>query len=190
MMKVRPHLSCSSRRSMAMLLKLQIPVPIPTAEVDAVSRRARSRWIEQDSGTVAAQSSAESLRARSPSPTEGTVYAGGAAASAIGNNSPAEQSRIVAGVNDDHRTSCNACGMGIKGTRYECVNCPTLPASYNLVSKLAIHTYLRMLMRSAPRAKCALFACMTPYTPSSASIDLYPTSSAPYRRPSLSCPSF
>lgn len=135
-----------------------------------MSRRARSRWVEQDAGTIAAQSTADSLRARSPSPTDGTVYAGEVAADERDASS-------------DHLIACSACGINIRRIRFECVNCPTLPSAYSLVR---FEQYLAD--NSARRAKYAPFACTTPCTRSSASIGPSRPHCA-FHLPSLSYPS-
>jgi hypothetical protein len=97
-------------------------VPLPVSQVNAVSRRARDRWITQDSSTVTAVSPVET-DFRSPSPTNETVYAGGT-----------RRRPEVPQVSLDHGCLCDGCGVEIAGKRYQCANCPSLPKAYSLVS--------------------------------------------------------
>lgn len=110
----------------------KIPLPLANNEVEAVSRRARDRWYQQDSNTVAA-ASIHPGSSRSSSPTNETVYAGGTRHSG---SSPVPPPRIDTARDAlDHQIRCNNCNEWIMGKRYQCANCPSDPVAYNLVSK-------------------------------------------------------
>jgi hypothetical protein len=133
-------------------LKLtQIPVPLASNEVEVVSRRARDRWFQQDSSTVAA---APSSRSSSPTIEAETVYAPALRSSVRGGQSPslgqrASQGRTtprtapVVGIRDglDHNARCANCNEWIMGRRFQCANCPSDPVPYNLCSICELRSY-------------------------------------------------
>jgi hypothetical protein len=110
----------------------QIPVPLANSEIAAVSRRARDRWLQQDSSAV----TANGARSRSQSPTNETIYAGGGGTIRSGGSRPASRPPQRNAPRDalDHGCRCNNCNEWIMGRRYQCANCPSEPESFNLVS--------------------------------------------------------
>jgi hypothetical protein len=134
-------------------IMMKIPIPLASAEVEAVSRRARDRWFQQDSTTVAAAGVGVGVRAgapssRSSSPTNETVYAAATsrgidAASAATNEVQTIQTAQAAQVVSitardalDHGCRCRNCNEWIMGKRFQCANCPSEPEPYNLVRGL------------------------------------------------------
>ena len=111
-------------------IMMKIPMPLDSAEVEAVSRRARDRWFAQDLSTVAAdnRTASTSRSSRSSSPTNETVYGGGS------RDGPSRIANTAAGDALDHGCRCSNCDEWIMGRRYQCANCPSDPAAYNLVS--------------------------------------------------------
>jgi hypothetical protein len=110
----------------------QIPVPLANSEIAAVSRRARDRWLQQDSSAV----TAGDARSRSQSPTNETIYAGGGGTIRSGGSRPAPRPPQRNAPRDalDHGCRCNNCNEWIMGRRYQCANCPSEPESFNLAS--------------------------------------------------------
>lgn len=125
--------------------RCQIPIPLASAEVELVSRRARDRWFQQDSTTVAASFSPDpGASSRSSSPTNETIYAGTTTPAANGNTTPVSNGgttgvlprpvlNIVTRDALDHGARCGSCNEWIMGKRFQCANCPSDPVPYNLV---------------------------------------------------------
>ena len=109
-------------------------MPLANSEIAAVSRRARDRWLQQDSSAVTANGS----RSRSQSPTNETIYAGGGGTIRSGGSRPAPRPPQRNAPRDalDHGCRCNNCNEWIMGRRYQCANCPSEPESFNLASHL------------------------------------------------------
>lgn len=107
-------------------------MPLANSEIAAVSRRARDRWLQQDSSAV----TANGARSRSQSPTNETIYAGGGGTIRSGGSRPAPRppQRNAPRGALDHGCRCNNCNEWIMGRRYQCANCPSEPESFNLVS--------------------------------------------------------
>ncbi|BEJ13657.1 hypothetical protein CspHIS471_0308310 [Cutaneotrichosporon sp. HIS471] len=132
-------------------IMMKIPVPLASSEVEVVSRRARDRWFQQDSSTVAATPSS---RSSSPTIEVETVYAPAFRTSVRG-PSPASgpprtnQGRTtpraapVVGIGDglDHNARCANCNEWIMGRRFQCANCPSDPIPYNLCSICELRSY-------------------------------------------------
>ncbi|WWC64178.1 uncharacterized protein I303_106786 [Kwoniella dejecticola CBS 10117] len=123
-------------------IMMKIPVPISSHEVDAVSRRARDRWLQQDrtvavSGPDPFQDDAGGS-SRSSSPTNDTVYAPTA-----DRNGAATQQVIGVTTPDalDHGMKCGNCHQWIMGRRYQCANCPSEPEGFNLCSICELRSY-------------------------------------------------
>ena len=121
---------------------MKIPLPLGHNEVEAVSRRARDRWIQRDSTAVAEASRAGSIRVpslRSPSPTGETVYAGSQGRQVPNGYHPPSQVNVSANIALagrqalDHRIKCSECHEWIVGQRYQCANCTSEPEAFNLV---------------------------------------------------------
>jgi hypothetical protein len=128
---------------------IQIPVPLANNEIAAVSRRARDRWLQQDSTALTANGRA---RSRSQSPTNETIYAGGGGGTIRSSGSrpvPRALQRTAPRDALDHGCRCNNCNEWIMGRRYQCANCPSDPESFNLVS----HPKSQILMYSALYAR-------------------------------------
>ncbi|KAF8757912.1 Zinc-binding domain, present in Dystrophin, CREB-binding protein [Rhizoctonia solani] len=89
-----------------------IPYPLDKREVNDASRRALDLWDSRDGPALGVQ------RPR---------------ANSVGSN----QARTVLGTANkdvaiDHHILCKGCGVSIRGVRYQCATCPSLPTSYNL----------------------------------------------------------
>lgn len=136
-------------------IMMKIPIPLATAEVEAVSRRARDRWFQQDSSTVAAAATT-SMSSRSSSPTidTETVYAPGggrglghvsgrgSTPSATSATSGTTRATVLTIRDDlDHNARCANCNEWIMGRRYQCANCPSDPHPYNLCSICELRSY-------------------------------------------------
>jgi hypothetical protein len=114
-------------------------VPLANSEIAAVSRRARDRWLQQDSSAV----TANGARSRSQSPTNETIYAGGGGGTIrSGGSRPRARIQQRDAPRDplDHGCRCNNCNEWIMGRRYQCANCPSEPESFNLVSPTTLWT--------------------------------------------------
>ncbi|GMK56642.1 hypothetical protein CspeluHIS016_0304820 [Cutaneotrichosporon spelunceum] len=132
-------------------IMMKIPVPLASSEVEVVSRRARDRWFQQDSSTVAA---APSSRSSSPTIEAETVYAPAFRTSVRGPSSvsgPPRPNQVrttpraapVVGIHDglDHNARCANCNEWIMGRRFQCANCPSDPVPYNLCSICELRSY-------------------------------------------------
>lgn len=191
-------------------IMMKIPIPLASAEVEAVSRRARDRWFQQDSTTVAAAGvgvgagvRAGAPSSRSSSPTNDTVYAAATsrgidAASAATNGVQTSQTAQAAQVVNitardalDHGCRCRNCNEWIMGKRFQCANCPSEPEPYNLVRGLqtsrTVYQPCSALTRppSAPSASSGRTGSTTPATCSSS---LTAPSTSPSNRPVRSYP--
>nr|XP_019047774.1 hypothetical protein I302_04391 [Kwoniella bestiolae CBS 10118]OCF26704.1 hypothetical protein I302_04391 [Kwoniella bestiolae CBS 10118] len=120
-------------------IMMKIPVPISSTQVDAVSRRARDRWFQQDrtvaAGTISGDGEASS---RSSSPTNDTVYA------PTTNRDRLQTPPTVAITTRDaldHALRCGNCNEWIMGRRFQCANCPSDPEGYNLCSICELRSY-------------------------------------------------
>jgi hypothetical protein len=110
-------------------------VPLANSEIAAVSRRARDRWLQQDSTVLTTNGHA---RSRSPSPTNETIYAGGTIRSGHSRPRPAIRTPRTPTPGDamDHGCRCDNCNEWIMGRRFQCANCPSEPKAFNLVSQI------------------------------------------------------
>jgi len=101
-------------------IMLKIPMPLDMNEVQRVSQRAHGLRHGRDRADLRGISP---LTRSSPSSISsvslGTVM--------YPNEGAAEGEDYV------HLQVCNSCGEPIVGIRYQCLNCPSLPNSYNLV---------------------------------------------------------
>ncbi|KAJ1306894.1 hypothetical protein OPQ81_007879 [Rhizoctonia solani] len=93
-------------------IMIKIPYPLDKREVNDASRRALDLWDSRDGPALGVQ------RPR---------------ANSVGSN----QARTVLGTANqdlamDHHILCKGCGVSIRGVRYQCATCPSLPTSYNL----------------------------------------------------------
>ncbi|EUC59772.1 PB1 domain protein [Rhizoctonia solani AG-3 Rhs1AP] len=93
-------------------IMIKIPYPLDKREVSDASRRALDLWDSRDGPALGVQ------RPR---------------ANSVGSN----QARTVLGaankdVSIDHHILCKGCCVSIRGVRYQCATCPSLPTSYNL----------------------------------------------------------
>ncbi|CAE6350151.1 unnamed protein product [Rhizoctonia solani] len=91
---------------------IRIPYPLDKREVNDASRRALDLWDSRDGPALGVQ------RPR---------------ANSVGSN----QARTVLGTANkeaaiDHHILCKGCGVSIRGVRYQCATCLSLPTSYNL----------------------------------------------------------
>ncbi|OWZ68671.1 hypothetical protein AYX14_00879 [Cryptococcus neoformans] len=131
-------------------IMMKIPVPLPTSEVEAVSRRARDRWFQQDrtvatsGGDPLVSSLSQPYHSRSSSPIgdNSTLYA--PTATRVRNASPLPPSQIVnVSQRDalDHGVRCGNCNEWIMGRRYQCANCPSDPVGFNLCSICELRSY-------------------------------------------------
>jgi len=95
-------------------IMIKIPFPLDSTEVAFASRRARVLWSERDAATIDATT--KHVTPHSLSNSIASRRAGGG------------------GLMDplDHLIECNRCNRDIVGVRYQCVNCPSSPVSYNL----------------------------------------------------------
>ncbi|RXK37138.1 hypothetical protein M231_05589 [Tremella mesenterica] len=127
-------------------IMMKIPLPLASSEVEAVSRRARDRWFQQDSSAVAAQrsDSTTSTSSRSPSPTNETVY-GGISNNVMDRNGlnglNGNEGRSSARDVLDHGCRCSNCNEWILGRRYQCANCPSELTAFNLCSICELRSY-------------------------------------------------
>ncbi|WOO83671.1 ZZ-type zinc finger domain-containing protein [Vanrija pseudolonga] len=140
-------------------IMMKIPIPLASSEVEAVSRRARDRWFQQDSSTVARRTPGGSTASRSSSPSVDTetVYAptrrsarsvSTAARLPVlpnsGRGTPSvTRQQVAARPRDDldHNARCANCNEWIMGRRYQCANCPSDPEPYNLCSICELRSY-------------------------------------------------
>ncbi|ODN91441.1 hypothetical protein L198_05957 [Cryptococcus wingfieldii CBS 7118] len=125
-------------------IMMKIPVPLPSSEVEAVSRRARDRWFQQDRtvATSAATPFEPSSRSSSPSGDHSTVYA--PTATRDRGPSPIPPSQIINVTQRDaldHGIRCGNCTEWIMGRRYQCAGCPSDPAGFNLCSICELRSY-------------------------------------------------
>ncbi|WRT68905.1 uncharacterized protein IL334_005887 [Kwoniella shivajii] len=128
-------------------IMMKIPVPISSNEVDAVSRKARERWFQQDRSMTNNNlnpfaDDGETTSSRSSSPTNNTIYA----PTSVRNRDPSPvPPRQVVNVTTrdalDHNLRCGNCNEWIMGRRYQCANCPSDPQGYNLCSICELRSY-------------------------------------------------
>ncbi|KAH9967512.1 hypothetical protein BC827DRAFT_1174689 [Russula dissimulans] len=109
-------------------IMLKIPMPLNMHEVQRVSQRAHGLRHGRDRADLRGISP---LTRSSPSSISsvsvGTVM--------YSNGSAAEGEDYV------HLQTCNSCGEHIVGIRYQCLNCPSLPDSFNLCSDCEVKSY-------------------------------------------------
>ncbi len=131
MMKVCQCQDISSGGLCSLTCIPQIPLPLASSEVEFVSRRARDRWTQRDFTAVSGGIETPITRtpARSPSPTNETVYGGGGQVA-----SGRTTANVMVRDSLDHGVQCRGCNEWIMGRRYQCANCPSEPVPYNLVS--------------------------------------------------------
>ncbi|WVO22726.1 uncharacterized protein IAS62_004060 [Cryptococcus decagattii] len=130
-------------------IMMKIPVPLPTSEIEAVSRRARDRWFQQDrtvatSGGDPISSLSRSYHSRSSSPAgdNSTLYAPTAIRARDPSPSPSSQTVNVSQRDAlDHGVRCGNCNEWIMGRRYQCANCPSDPVGFNLCSICELRSY-------------------------------------------------
>ncbi|WWC91357.1 uncharacterized protein L201_006300 [Kwoniella dendrophila CBS 6074] len=127
-------------------IMMKIPVPISSHEVDAVSRRARDRWFQQDRTVTASISSPfvgdGETSSRSSSPTNDTVYAPTTSRHRDVAAPPPQQIINVTSRDAlDHNLKCGNCTEWIMGRRFQCANCPSDPEGYNLCSICELRSY-------------------------------------------------
>ncbi|KAK8843444.1 hypothetical protein IAR55_007101 [Kwoniella newhampshirensis] len=128
-------------------IMMKIPLPLPSSEVEAVSRRARDRWFQQDRTVAVGRRSTgnDATSSRSSSPTNETVYAPTATASRHSGPAPNVPPSQVVYVTTrdalDHGVRCGNCREWIMGRRYQCANCPSDPEGYNLCSICELRSY-------------------------------------------------
>ncbi|WVO18309.1 hypothetical protein L204_106024 [Cryptococcus depauperatus] len=124
-------------------IMMKIPVPLPSSEIEAVSRRARDRWIQQDRTVATAGFHQHTLFTRSPSPSgdTSTLYAPTAGRRAASPLPPSQIIHITTRDVLDHGVRCGNCSEWIVGKRYQCANCPSDPVGFNLCSICELRSY-------------------------------------------------
>ena len=109
---------------------LKIPLPLPSHKLDQISERARDMWLHEDP-TLLMRGDLSTHPTRSPSPDNETIYGGAVPPPRVANpgkKRPRRKDTL------DHGLACRGCDNGIRGRRFQCLNCPSDPTGYNLVS--------------------------------------------------------
>jgi hypothetical protein len=123
-----------SRRGSSLIGRLlQIPLPLPSHSLHQLADRARHMWLHQDSVLLAnGEFPGQQDRRRAASPDNETIYGG-----AIPPPRASEVARTPRRRKEtlEHDLVCQGCSNRIRGRRFQCVNCPSDPVGYNLVSK-------------------------------------------------------
>ncbi|KAH9975696.1 hypothetical protein BGW80DRAFT_1457279 [Lactifluus volemus] len=110
-------------------IMLKIPVPLDMHQVQHVSRRAHGLSHSRDSANLRRVSP----RMRS-SPGSVSSISAGTVLYGSGVSEEIEEDYV-------HLQVCNSCSEPIIGIRYQCLNCPSLPYSYNLCSDCELKSY-------------------------------------------------
>ncbi|KAH9056729.1 hypothetical protein EDB87DRAFT_1779625 [Lactarius vividus] len=110
-------------------IMLKIPVPLNMHEVQNVSQRAHGLRHGRDSNNLRGVSP---LKHSSP----GSISSLSANTVSYGNGAGTD-------IEDDyvHLQICNGCDEPIIGVRYQCLNCPSKPSSFNLCSDCEVKSY-------------------------------------------------
>ncbi|KAH8984040.1 hypothetical protein EDB92DRAFT_1951101 [Lactarius akahatsu] len=110
-------------------IMLKIPVPLSTHEAQNVSRRAHGLRHGRD---------LTDLRGVSP-----LMHSSPGSISSLSTNtlSYGNESRTDREGDDVHPQICNACDEPMIGVRYQCLNCPSKPSSFNLCSDCEVKSY-------------------------------------------------
>ncbi|KAH7920383.1 hypothetical protein BV22DRAFT_1039929 [Leucogyrophana mollusca] len=108
-------------------IMIKIPYPLERTEVQTASRRAIHLWTGRDAAHVLS----------TPRSKPGSVYSS-YAQTVVGSRHPLSSTDEEL---DDHQVPCNGCNKNIRGTRYQCATCPSLPTPYSLCASCEERSY-------------------------------------------------